>query len=460
MAARARHDSGQAMVLVAVMMLVMMGFAAIVFDAGLAMTDRRNLQAIADDAALAGARSYLYGGTPASAHFVALQYLAQPLGFAVPLGGCPTESSCPAGTYSSAGYTITLADPATGPLDSALDVSVQHQQASMLGRVLGFGQLNTGASGRATPPGPRKVSAAYAVAAVGGDALINGGGAASQVVGGPVYAYQSYGANNAPHATGTPAVQTNYDNTPCPGNPQNFINNGGTGNNLSVAPIGGNVTYSTNVPVPSYPDADAPVPAAGAPIFAEAVQAKDPSGNWMPGIYNGFAPNAGEMNAGVYKLINVAGVIAPGTNTVYTPSGTADFDGAVVIVLDNTDTGGIDISSTRLNGLDDLYPVTYTGPAKRDPQGTHNFVIWAGNAPNAYTGTVTVGPSASTDMSGIIYMPASTYNSNGNSSPVFTGSLFVKTMTVNGGGNGQQHFNWVCGLASVKGRAADGGLVR
>jgi hypothetical protein len=63
-------------------------------------------------------------------------------------------------------------------------------------------------------------------------------------------------------------------------------------------------------------------------------------------------------------------------------------------------------------------------------------------------------------MSGIIYVPDSAYVSNGNSSPQFTGSLVVKTMTVEGGGNGMQVFHWVCGLNAINGKAFAGGLVR
>jgi hypothetical protein len=62
-------------------------------------------------------------------------------------------------------------------------------------------------------------------------------------------------------------------------------------------------------------------------------------------------------------------------------------------------------------------------------------------------------------MSGIIYVPDSGYRSNGNSSPQFTGSLIVATMTVNGGGNGAQVFHWVCGLNAIAGQAFAGGLV-
>jgi hypothetical protein len=91
--------------------------------------------------------------------------------------------------------------------------------------------------------------------------------------------------------------------------------------------------------------------------------------------------------------------------------------------------------------------------------GTHNFVIWGGGS-NPYTAGITIGPHAGTDMSGIIYLPKSPYVSDGNSSPSFTGSLVVQSMTVHGGGNGQQVFKWVCGLNAVAGQPYDGGLVR
>jgi hypothetical protein len=63
-------------------------------------------------------------------------------------------------------------------------------------------------------------------------------------------------------------------------------------------------------------------------------------------------------------------------------------------------------------------------------------------------------------MSGIIYLPRVDYRSNGNSSPEFTGSLTVASMTVNGGGNGAQVFKWVCDLNAIAGQPYQGGLLR
>jgi Flp pilus assembly protein TadG len=459
--ARSRQrQGGQAVVIVVAIIVALTVLGVMVFDAGLAMSDRRNMQAYADASALAGARSYGPGAN--NAHWIAMQYLGSSLGFSVPTGTCSGAGSCPAGTYSVSGYTITLTDSwrVNGILNypSVLDVVISHTQPSILARMLGFSTLKAAAAARATTPGPQLNGAAYAVAAVSGDALINGGGAAYQTVTGPVYAYNSFGANNVPHSTGVPSIQTNYDGTNCPGNPQNRLDNGGTSNSLNYHTTdGGPMPDNFNIAPPTNYDNASPV--APNVTYTSAAQAKDAQGHWMPGIYNGFAPSGGLMNGGVYKIINAANLnLGSITNTIHTPSGTSDPTGAIAIVLDSSDTGTLDISSAVLNGLDDLNPPGYTGP--RDPMGTHNFVIFGGNGAGAFTGTVAVGPGATTDMSGIIYMPKVAYRSNGNSSPQFAGSLTVATMTVNGGGNGAQVFKWVCGLNAVAGQPYEGGLVR
>ncbi len=106
---RRKRQSGQAIVIVGAMIIALTILGTMVFDVGLAMSDRRNLQAYADAAALAGSRSFGPAG-PAKANYVALQYLAPSLGFTVPVGACGGPTICPAGTYYVAGYTIQLAD--------------------------------------------------------------------------------------------------------------------------------------------------------------------------------------------------------------------------------------------------------------------------------------------------------------------------------------------------------------
>jgi len=457
-----RSQRGQAILITGAMLVALTVLGVMVFDAGLGMSDRRNLQAYADASALAGARSFAPGGN--NAHWVAMQYLGSALGFGLPAGSCTSSAGCPAGTYTIAGYTITLIDSwrVNGILDypSVLDVVISHRQPSIFARMIGFNTLTIAASARATTPGPQFNGAAYAVAAISGDAMINGGGAAFQTVTGPVYAYGSFGANNGPHSTGVPSVQTNYDGTTCPGSPSNRLDNGGGTNGLNYHTTdGGPMPDNIGVSPPTNYDNASPVPAAPAPTYFSPAAAKDSSGNWKPGIYSGFAPSGGTMNGGVYKIINSPSLaLGSITNTVHTPSGTSDPTGAVAIVLDSSDTGALDLSQAVLNGLDDLNPPGYAGV--RDPMGTHNFVIFGGRGPGAYTGGVTIGPHATTDMSGIIYLPDSPYVSDGNSSPQFTGSVMVASMTVNGGGNGQQVFRWVCGLNAIAGQPYQGGLVR
>jgi Putative Flp pilus-assembly TadE/G-like len=456
-----KSQSGQAIVIVAGMIIALTILATMVFDVGLSMSDRRNLQAYADAAALAGARSYGPAG-PDRAHWVALQYLAQTLGFTLPTGACGSPASCPAGTYSVAGFNIQLADSfrpnGIVMYPTVLDVLLQHQQPSLFARMVGFSLLKTAASARASTPGPQYDGAAYAVAAVTGDAMINGGGAAFQTVTGPVYAYGSFGANNGPHSTGVPSQQTNYNGTPCSPAIPNQLDNGGGPNGLNYHSTDpGTVVNRTGIPWnTNFSNAS---PTIAGPVYLSPAAAQDGSGNWMPGIYNGFAPSGGFMNGGVYKIINSPSLaLGTITNTVHTASGTSNGVNAVAIVIDSSDTGGLDITQATLNGLDDLYAPGFTGT--RDPAGTHNFVIYGGDGPNAYTGSVTVGPGATTDMSGIIYLPKSAYNSHGNSSPQYTGSLIVASMTVNGGGNGAQVFHWVCGLNAVAGQPYQGGLLR
>ena len=459
---RRRRQSGQAIVIVCGMIIALTILGTMVFDVGLAMSDRRNLQAYSDSAALAGARSYKQGVN--QAHWVAMQYVGSSLNFALPTGACSSPASCPAGTYSIGGFQISLIDSfRNGTIlnyPTVLDVVISHQQPSVFARMVGYSTVKAAASARATPPGPEYSGAAYAVAAVAGNALINGGGAAFQSVGGPVYAQDSFGANNVPHTTGVPSVQTNYNGSPCAGNPANVLDNGGGVNSLNYTTTdGGTLTNRLGIPPNFTFDTATPTVAQPPQTFFSAAAAQDGSGNWKPGIYNGFAPSGGTMNGGVYKIVNSGNLnLGAITNTVHQPSGTSNGADAVAIVIDSSDTGVLNISQAVLNGLDDLYPPTYTGV--RDPAGTHNFVIFGGHGAGGFTGGITIGPGATTDMSGIIYVPDSAYVSDGNSSPQFTGSLVVKTMTVQGGGNGMQVFHWVCGLNAVNGKAFAGGLVR
>jgi uncharacterized membrane protein len=61
-----RHDGGQALILMAVAMPVLLGFLAFAIDMGSLYRAKRNLQIAADAASTAGALDYLYSGSISS----------------------------------------------------------------------------------------------------------------------------------------------------------------------------------------------------------------------------------------------------------------------------------------------------------------------------------------------------------------------------------------------------------
>ena len=455
-----RSQGGQALVVVAGILIALTLLSVLVFDVGLAMSDRRNLQEYADAAALAGARSYTRTST-APAHWMAMQYLTGPLGFTLPITGCSSTSVCPAGTYTVSPYTVQLADSTTTGWNypSVLDVVISHQQPGILAHIFGFASLTTAASGRSALPGPFRIGALYAAAAVSGDVAIYGGGNGTQAVSGSAYAFGSLGGNNGPHSMGVAKLLTNYDGTTCPGNITSNADFGGgssTGDTWHWEPAGGG-NGSTNLNVTAPTTYDNQGPTTSGPTYTAAVQAKDSGGHWKPGIYKGFTPNGGTMNAGVYKIINVANpAFGTITNTTYTAAGTLDASGAVAIVLDSSDTGALDISGMTLNGIDDMQSQLYNGP--RDPQGTHNFVLYGGNGAGAFAGTMDGGPGWSPVLSGIVYMPKVAYSQHGNPNFQVYGSATFASFVSNG--TGTVLFKWVCGLNSVANVGNGGGLIR
>ncbi len=460
MRAHRRQQRGQALIVLALVGLAVFGAGAIALDQGMSMADRRDLQADADAASLAGARS---GLTTNAGNYVALQYLAKSLSFTITgLSGpsCTGSSVCPAGTYTAGSYTITLTDNGT----TSLDVSISHRRHTLVAGVIGTSTVTTASSARAEVPGPATVAVNYAVVGLGGDVDIDGGGTSSPSgnVGGAVYADGTFGANNGPHAVVLPATLTNYDGTACSPSTTNHVDVGGTSNSGSYT-LGGvsSAHLNTSVSAPSGLAGLAPT-TTGPTYAANSASAYDSSGNWQPGTYDGWYPSGTVsknssshtlLDPGVYVIRNVTSGIALSdlSNAISTAQGTADTTGAVVFVLDSSDNGSsLSFSNVTLNGLDDLSGGTQS---PSDPEGTHNFVIYA----SGFTGDTDFGGAT---LSGIMYLPNSSSGSHGNSSWTLTGSVWINAFTLKGGGNGTQLFQWVCGLGAIESNGGSGGLIR
>jgi hypothetical protein len=437
------RQSGQAVVLVALMIVVVMGLAALAIDVGGAMSARRDLQGVADMAALAGAGS-LGSGTDA-ANLVALQYAARATGAALPVAGC-TGGSCPAGSYAAGDFGFTIADP-----PGAIDVSITRRITAWFGGVVGVPHYSVTASARANSAN-RFTGAAYAVAGFSGDVGVAGGGTVKDATfGGSVYSAGSFGTNNGPHEPTVDFYQTDNSGTVCPGPIPNRVDLGGATNGLAFLWSGPN--GPTNFDVPSQRPFDGQAPVTSGPTFTNIAAAHNAaSGDWMPGHYSGIYPSGGLLDPGVYVITDVTTPMNLGalTNAIAAPRGTVDPTGAVSIVLDGSDLGPFDLSNAVLNGLDDLGGAG--APPPRDPLGTHNFVIYA----SGYHGSFVLGPNTTSDLSGLLYAPDSTLNTNGNASPIFTGSAMFAGIRTVGGGNGLPRYYWICGLGSVKGAGQPG----
>jgi Flp pilus assembly protein TadG len=450
---------GQVVVLVAMMATLLFGLAAIALDLSMAMSDRRVLQANVDAAALAGAVEY--STSTNAAHWVALQYLQKPLGYTLPLGSCTSKTACPAGAYTTGTYTITIGDPAA----KLMDLSIQHTEPGLFANIIGA-TVKTGNSVRTSAPGPTIIVPNYGVVATQSVVNVTGGGATNRVFGNNVWVATDFGDNNGGGHTTVMTYVTDLAGVTCPGNIPVHVDHGAATNALAFtwSPAPGTELFNIN-PAPTPYDNYSPTVPAGAPTFGSAgfpLNAQDASGNWKPGIYDGVYPSApGKLNPGVFKLINNTSPMNFGalTQVTYTAAGTEDAAGAIVIVLDSSDTAAMDISAVKLNGIDDLHPQSYVGP--RDPQGTHNFVFFGGNGATAYTGSQNFGPGTNFDISGIFYVPKYTATGTGNPVELLTGQITVAAWTIAGGGGSSQVMRWVCGLGMVlSNTATQGGINR
>ncbi|HEX3607123.1 MAG TPA: hypothetical protein VH134_14470, partial [Candidatus Dormibacteraeota bacterium] len=323
----------------------------------------------------------------------------------------------------------------------------------------------TASGARASKPGPATQAVNYAIVGVGGDVQVNGGGTGnpSGDVTGAVYALGNFGANNGPHAVALPATVSGYTGSACTPSTANHVDVGGSSDtgNYTLGGVSG-ANLNTGVSAPTGLSGFAPT-TTGPTYSLNSASAWDASGNWNPGTYSGWYPsgtsvkNVGlvhtKMNPGVYVIQNVTSGIALSNlaNATATTQGTEDASGAVAIVLDSSDNGSsLSFSNVTLNGLDDLSGGTKS-PA--DPQGTHNMVIYAAG----FTGDTNFG---GVNLSGIAYLPNSSSGSHGNSSWTLTGSVWLNSFTLNGGGNGTQLFQWVCGLGAISSSWGSWGLLR
>ncbi|MEA2670453.1 MAG: hypothetical protein QOG45_673 [Chloroflexota bacterium] len=405
---RRRRSGGQALVLMALLAVTLFGFAAIALDQGVGMSDRRDLQAIADSAALAGSRSLAQGKD--AGHQVTIQYLARNLGLnPAGVSGCTGSLSgqCPAGSYTLGNYVLTVADGA-----GTMDVSIQHTRRTLVAGVLGIRTAVTASAARIggglacvlcvlepSASGALQVPGSGSISVTGGNVLVNSSSASALIL------------------SGSGSIST-------------------SGANLVVggASDTGSGTITPTATGGASPAAD-PLSALVAPTVAGSAVAYS-----LPGASNGT------INPGVYSSISVSG------------SGSLTLNPGVYVLtgpMSGTGTGGIGGTGVLLYFACSSYPTPCTsGQSGGSLQltGSGGFTITAPTASTctsvpatcAYIGllafydrrntaVMTISGSGSSSATGTLYAASAPLTLSG-SGGTANSLIIVRTVTVSGSG--------------------------
>ena len=476
-AAWLRRQSGQAVVLVAVAVLVLTAILALALDGGSIYLDKRQLQNAADSAALAGAE-LLMAVPPsyASIHNLAVANLLQNLP-GTTRAGTVCSSSCPSqktigppggngvGTLNlTAGYYVEL----SAATSYTYQVTVWHNHAVAVAPIHGF-QPSITLAARATA---QNANLPYAVVLFqdkpaysqysnfqingtpGGITLQGGGGAADR---GGIFSNASIApGNGTPSITFSPAGgagdlwavnESNADKT--------ALQSAGNVIGQQTPGVAGLPRSATHLDYPNYPE---PIPLAATYNGKTVVSGTD---TLCPGQYsNAISVQNGAtavMYPGVYQIqangANIQGTLksvtaadlplsCPGLPTL-TTWGT--FDPGVIIEVTPANASG----NTQCNKH--IFSAAATSTIDLTPSPKYfNISIYIETMPNWQT-TCTSAPLGTNvikfsggscySIGGAMYGPADNMVLTGSSCGSGVGQIVAWTLTVNGNGNVNETFN-------------------
>ena len=285
MPAYARAQRGQAIVLVALILVALFGFLGLALDGGRGYLDRRSMQASVDAAALAAAYNYMNNSSYALAEQAATNQFAnnQRLYMSPTCIGYGTSNvTCTFGDPTNEVLTLAVADHSIAGV--TFTATATHQMPVAIMQVLGAAAMNVGASATAVARRPGTNGAAIQTLATygcpsAGNSLIFQGNSTTTVVG------DVWSNGNIFEQSGAAGGSINgnvIDICPAPPSPL-------------TAPkwtVTGSQVNGFNIPDPGY---------ATPPIDATSRSWSSPSGSVeLPGTYNSD-PHLGG-GAGCYFL--------------------------------------------------------------------------------------------------------------------------------------------------------------
>ncbi len=165
------RERGQVLVVFAVLITVLLGFAGFSIDVGRQVAEQRHIQNAADAAALAACRSLIAGQSDATAASTASQVAAANIGGS-PSGTAPTIATPPAYADQDGNGSIEADELVSGIVigGTTVRVAIESSVETVLARVIGVATLEAGARARcdlqggpavplvvrryASPPGP------------------------------------------------------------------------------------------------------------------------------------------------------------------------------------------------------------------------------------------------------------------------------------------------------------------
>ncbi|HEU4672186.1 MAG TPA: pilus assembly protein TadG-related protein [Candidatus Limnocylindrales bacterium] len=468
-----RRETGQILVLFAGGLATLLIVAALAFDVGMVLVERRDEQNAADAAALAGARYVLIDQTTAED---AARTIAQANGF---------DDSDPDETVNV--YMPAVHGRYAG-LPGFIEVEIQDSRPSIFAGIIGRPSWDVSAFAVAT--NKQNLSFPFGMLALNPTAC-----KAIQVSGtGVINLY-----NGA-------SVQSNSNGADCTGDPIGFSRTGGSTINVfgpattcrsagGIQDQGSGAMTCTKAPDSfALPDPLRNLPAPPKPALAGAMApvgftrttdtypnycpgktgTKPPSETqpnpcvlglgsdaglaWIlqPGLYpNGLVVKNGAtayLRPGIYWIggggIQVGGSSSSDTSSIISIPAGFDPTGGITHASWETDGGDVLIYNSKLPGIADG-PITFNGSAGRawlkpfqvadsipdscdDLSCYNNIVIFQDRT---VTQTVTLnGSTSETDVEGLIYVPAGEVKLNGNSGTLNVDQIIADTFLINGNG--------------------------
>jgi hypothetical protein len=371
-----KGEAGQALALVALGLVVLLGFVGLGIDVGQMRYVNRRVQSAADSAAIAGAQELLYGDVSVAAK---------------------ADSATNGFTNGAGGATVTVNNPPqSGPHTGSslyVEVIVSENQPTFFAKILGISSATV--SGRAVATQTSGSNCIFALSPSATDAiLING----SQTITAQCGSMDDSSASQALLHNGS-GTFTTTGNAVTGG----YLNNGSG----SISPT----------PVTSVPPASDPLSYLGAPTLPTCTYHSqviyNGSGSYVasPGMYCGGMLVNGSLNL----TLNSGLYIINGGSLIFNGSGIVTGNDVMFYI-----TGG---ASVTLNGSQTFQLTAQT---------TGNYAGILFFQDRSDTSNATVNGSATSNFTGALYFPATqlTYNGSG---PLSAYTILVaNTILLNG----------------------------